>query len=648
MALSSDSNDLARELRMSQELMARNKPAWEELMRAYHGRAWDGATQEGREPQYQTHVYEYVSLMMPKLVHQSPRFNLSTTRGGRQAVITKGLERGLNHWATASKLHEPLEAIALDALFMYGGGYIEEVPNDRMRLTDEQRSNIRGALRRPKSIAVTAPEDAEKPFWPRLRRLVPFEWGWDAFATTEEGVRFWWHKVTEDKDDLLRRAKGDTDDWLLDAIESLVPTKDARETTSKSEAPDRKQVTYYIMWVPDGQLDEDPKEDEHGVIYTLACETRADTHKVHGAFIRKPYYFYGPPQGPYVKAGFYSVPSSTIPLSPLMATHDQSVILTRVRRANVRGIEKYRRKVLYDLKDKKDLERIEGPDAKDLDLVGVTGFDGNAASFELGGMSDKGLEHEMYLRDILQTSSGMDDVQRGNVTGAGTATEVAIASEGSQERVSFINGKWKAFVADVGQRVGYYGGHDDRVVFSYKIEEEQREAIATEMMETQNPDGTPMLDQQGAEALMRYGALTFFGGDFDSESEGSDDLLFGDLDFDVEPYSMQRRDQRARKMDTLEALNVLSTFGAAAMQGVPIDFGKIAEILADVYALPELEDVVNRQLAQDQGILSMQEREAAMEKDTAAGEAGGPAKPVRSERAGPPKSAPRQMQKGLM
>jgi hypothetical protein len=92
----------------------------------------------------------------------------------------------------------------------------------------------------------------------------------------------------------------------------------------------------------------------------------------------------------------------------------------------------------------------------------------------------------------------------------------------------------------------------------------------------------------------------------------------------------------------------LSTFGAAAMQGVPIDFGKIAEILADVYALPELEDVVNRQLAQDQGILSMQEREAAMEKDTAAGEAGGPAKPVRSERAGPPKSAPRQMQKGLM
>jgi hypothetical protein len=44
----------------------------------------------------------------------------------------------------------------------------------------------------------------------------------------------------------------------------------------------------------------------------------------------------------------------------------------------------------------------------------------------------------------------------------------------------------------------------------------------------------------------------------------------------------------------------------------------------------------------------MQEREAAMEKDTAAGEAGGQAKPVRSERAGPPKSAPRQMQKAIM
>jgi hypothetical protein len=157
-----------------------------------------------------------------------------------------------------------------------------------------------------------------------------------------------------------------------------------------------------------------------------------------------------------------------------------------------------------------------------------------------------------------------------------------------------------------------------------------------------------MLDPQGAEQLMRYGSMGFAGGDFDKEQEGSDDLLFGDIDFDVEPYSMQRRDQRTRKMDTLEALNVLSSFGAAAMQGVPIDFGKIAELLADVYALPELEDVVNRQLAQDQGILSMQERMAAMEKDTAAGESGGQAKPVRSNRATEPKNPVKATQKGLM
>ena len=101
-------------------------------------------------------------------------------------------------------------------------------------------------------------------------------------------------------------------------------------------------------------------------------------------------------------------------------------------------------------------------------------------------------------------------------------------------------------------------------------------------------------------------------------------------------------------MDTLEALNVLSSFGAAAMQGVPIDFGKIADILADVYALPELEDVVNRDLAQQQGILSRAEREAAMEKDTVAGEAGGQAKPVRSERSSEPKNPVGATQKGLM
>jgi hypothetical protein len=647
MTLKTDATSLAREVRASQERLLRLKETWSAVKQSYHGRAWDCSTNEGHEAQYQTHSVEYIALMLPKLIHQNPRFNLSTTRGGRQQVITRALERGLNHWASASKLHEPLEAIALDALMMVGGGYIEEVPNERMRLTEEQRGNMRGALRRPKSISGDSPEDAEKPYWPRLRRLEPFRWGWDIAATAEERIRFYWHKATEDKNDLARRAKDPESGWRAADIDDLVTTRDAHELGyAHDQAPDRDQVTYYVMWVPDAKLPgEDPKEDEHGVIYTVACET-VEGGGMSGKFLRDPYYFYGPPQGPYVKAGFYAVPDSTLPLSPIVATWDQADILKRVRRANVRGIEKFRRRAVFDLKDKKDIERIEA--AADLDLVGVTGFEGNLVQFESGGLSDKGLEAEMYLRELLQTASGMDDVQRGNVTGNGTATEVAIASEGSQERVSFLIGKWRQFVADVAMRVAWYAAHDDRVIFTYKVDEDQREQVATEMMQAQNPDGSPMLDPHGAEQLMRYGSMGFAGGDFDKEQEGSDDLLFGDIDFDVEPYSMQRRDQRTRKMDTLEALNVLSSFGAAAMQGVPIDFGKIADILADVYALPELEDVVNRDLAQAQGLLSMDERVAAMEKDTAAGEAGGQAKPVRSERAGPPKNPVKATQKGLM
>jgi len=643
MTLNTDATSLAKEVRQSHERLLRSKEVWTDVKQSYHGRAWDCGNQEGREPQYQTHSVEYIALMLPKLIHQNPRFNLSTTRGGRQQVITRALERGLNHWASASKLHEPLEAIALDALMLVGGGYIEEVPNERMRLTDEQRSNMKGSLRRPRSIGGDAPEDAEKPYWPRLRRLEPFRWGWDIAATAEDKIRFYWHKATEDKNNLLKRAKDPESGWRGAAIEELPTSRDTEELGyAHGMAPEREQVAYYIVWVPDGRLAEDPKEDEHGVIYTLACSV-VEGGGVKGSYLRDPYYFYGPAQGPYVKAGFYAVPDSTMPLSPLLATWDQAAVLGRVRKSNVRGIEKFRRKAVFDLKDKKDIERIEA--AQDMDLVGVTGFEGTLVPFETGGLSDKGLEAEMYLREMLQTASGMDDVQRGNVTGSGTATEVAIASEGSQERVSFLIGKWRQFVSDVAMRVAWYAAHDDKVIFTYKVDEDQREQVATEMMQAQNPDGSPMLDPQGAEQLMRYGAMGFAGGDFSKEKEGSDDLLFGDIDFDVEPYSMQRRDQRTRKMDTLEALNVLSSFGAAAMQGVPIDFGKIADILADVYALPELEDVVNRGLAQQQGILSMAEREAAMEKDTAAGEGGGQSKPVRSERAAPPKRPEAKTQK---
>jgi hypothetical protein len=640
MTLKTDANSLAREVRASHEQLLRSKDTWSEILASYHGRSWDGSNVSGQEPQYQTHTYEYLSLMLPKLVHANPRFSLSTTRGGRQAVITRALERGLNHWATASRLHEPLEQIAIDALMMCGGGFVEEIPNQRMRLTDEQRSQMQGSLRRPRSVSGDEPEDAEQPMWPRLRRLEPFRWGWDVAATSDARIRFYWHKCTEDKNDLLKKGAREDGLWRTDAIKAMPTQRDQEELGyAHNAAPDRDQVTYYVVWVPDARIEgQEPEADEHGVIYTMSCEV-VSGGGVDGSFIRDPYYFYGPAQGPYVKAGFYAVPSSTFPLSPILATRDMAEMLTRVRKANVRGIEKYRRKTLFDLKDKKDLDRIEAEE--DQDLVGVTGFDGNAASFELGGMSDKGLEGELYLRELLQTASGMDDVQRGNVTGTGTATEVAIASEGSQERVSFVVGKWRQFVADVAMRVAWYAAHDDHIIFTYKVDEDQREAVAEEAL------GTGQMDPGDAEAFMRYGSMTYAGGDFAKDAEGSDELLFGDLDFDVEPYSMQRRDQRTRKMDTLEALNVLSSFGAAAMQGVPIDFGKIAEILADVYALPELEDVVNKPLAEAQGVLSMQEREAAMAADTAKGqgESGGQAKPERSARPAAPKKPEGQTMK---
>lgn len=627
--LSTQPNDLAQEVRAAVERLEKMRPLWEELLRLYHGRAWGG--DDEAELVYQRHVYEYVSLLLPKLVTHNPRFSLSTTRGGRQAVVTRALERGLNHWAVSSKLHESLEEIALDTLLLMGCAYIEEVPTDKLRVPSAVRERMKGSHR--KSKGAPHPEDMDKPHWPRVRRLQPFRYFWDLSAPSEDQVRFSGHKVTEDKNDLIARAKAEGSDWDLKAIESLNATEDHRElghSPSRQQVPNRKQVTYYVVWIPDARIEgKDPEDDEHGVIYTIATEV-SKAGDVSGKFLRKPYYFYGPSEGPYVRCGALRVPESTIPLSSPVAIMDSMDVLGRVHSAIVKRIERYKRGLLYDLHDVRDMERIR--DSQDDDLIGITEFQGNATSFETGGATAQDLEHHAWLRERLESASGMDDVQRGNVTGQGTATEVALAAEGSSERTGFLISKWRQFVAECAMRVAWYAAHDDRIVFTYRVDEDQREAVAEEAKDA------GMMTGDEAEHFMRYGSMVFEGGDFASGSEHEDELSFGDLAFDVEPYSMQRRDQRSMKMDTVEALNLLATFGAAATQGVPLDLGKVAQILADRYAMPELEEVVNRDVAQAQGILAMEERVAAMQSDTTASEGAEsrPARGTRSERAKPP------------
>lgn len=601
----SNADELSREVVASYQQLQNHLEPMEDLIRAYHGRVWNGNLDA--TSRYDQHTYEYVSSMVPRLVHQAPAVTIDTSRGGRQQVLAQALERGLNHWAAASRLHEPLEEIAQDAMFAWGGAFVEEVPNDRMTLNDAQRAAMKGSHRRTKSVAGEYPEDVEKPYWPRVRRLEPGRWGWDAAASSESQIRFWWHKVTEDKNELMRRARASEDDWYVDRVASMKTTTDRDElgySYGQYSTPDRKQVTYYVVWVPDGEIDgEKPKDDEHGVIYTLSSEAAAEG--VTGEFIRRPYYFYGPPQGPYCKMGFYRVPRSTVPLSPTVAVYDQADIVARVNQAIVTRIERYKRGVMFDLKDKKDLERIR--DAKDDDLVGVSGLtrDG-VVPMELGGATQQDLGHHSWLKEQLQTASGMDDAQRGNVTGQGTATEVAVASESAQHRTGYLVQKWREFVADCIQRVAWYAAHDDRVIFTYKVEEDQRMAVAEEAVQN------GMMPPEDAEAFMRYGTAMFQGGDF---QESGDDLAFEDLDLRIEPYSMQRRDQRTRKIDLVESMNLLTQFAGASAQGVPIDLGKVADLLADVYQMPELEDVVNRQMAQQLGVLSMEERVVAMQAD---------------------------------
>lgn len=630
--LNLDPDHLAREIRASERRIQERIEPWKKIRKAYTGRAWSNALHEtARAEQF---AFSFITTTIAKLAHQAPRVRVESPRGLREVLFAENMERGCNHWAKSTRLDEPLEELAIDVMFGPALAYLEEVPNEDMHLSAEDRESLGGSLGRRQSVeGAENVENETAPYFARLRRLSLMDAGWDQTAKTDSKIRYFYHKVTEDLDSLKKKAEEAPDEWYGELVNRLQTVSDHRALGYSEDAgndtPDRDQVTYYVMHVVDAEIDgEERGDDESGVIFTLTSDVN-DQGDVVGEFLRPPYYGYGPTNGGYIKIDSYKVPESTWSLGPLTALFDKTETLNDVRAAVNKRIIAYRRKVIADLKDKKNIERLEA--GRDDDIVLLEAFDGkDIAQLELAGASPQDLAHLQYLEDELADLAGLADFSRGNVSGAGTATENTLAAQAAESRSGFFQGKWLKGVAAIFQRFMWFLGHDDRIVFHYRVDKDQRESYAQSMMRVEAEKAAAMADQGRAQAhmeaveaeaarIIEAGVVTFQGGDAKADrSIGFDSLML-----DIEPYSMQKRDQRTRKMDTVEALNLLSQFAGQAVQGVPIDLGKVADMLADVYEMPELEGAVNRQLAKNMGLLAIEERVTAIEAGQAAPEGGG-------------------------
>jgi hypothetical protein len=473
----------------------------EDLLRKYPGANWDGPILKGRQFDPENAAFEYISYAMSQLVWANPRWRVTTRRPRAQQMVAEAMGFGMNRWTVDTDFKTVLEDLAVDFTFSWSVAHVSPQP-------------------RPEHY------EAEDPMmWPQVSRISPWDFGFDHRAKTWRQARMLWHRYKLDRDDLQRRARLDRkkpiesrEGWDVAAVDSL-STSGSWDESSKgkhwlshaNEGPDRREVELLDVFLPTHRIDGAPGPEDgfNGTILTLGI-ARNGTGAVH---LKPPRPAFGPRWGPYTVFGSYIVPDCPFPLSLLMACAGHIEQSTRLAQAVDNQVESYKRMMLIAAGQPQLAQLIkDGKNDVVHSLPNVAKLDEFVKQYEIGGTVPGNVAAEQRTINKRNRAMGMDEVQRGNVTGEGTATEVQFAVEAAMGRQGYIKGRFQDGVRRVGKSVAWYLFHMDEVIFSL------------------GPDATEQL------GLGEDEEAWFMGGSYD---EGSG-TTFDDLGLEIEPYSMER------------------------------------------------------------------------------------------------------------
>ena len=510
---------------------------------------------EGNDEQAypENHYFSYVSLIVPKIIYRNPRVRATTVRGGGARLAAAAIEHGLNRWVRDNDIRKFLsQGPAVDMMFGWGIVMAANEPRASQQPLETPRGKIR------------------TPFLPRLYRISPNDFFQDPGARCERELRFRGHIIRRDKEDLVAEAEKD-DSWNIDAVRMLEATGDIdNNERDGSRAPfrrqahqvDRNQVEYFEVWVPELGV-EDGDTRYNGQLLTLSRVMGSDGH-IKNAWLREPRDYYGPRRGPYSVFGCYYASDSALPLAPLPAVEMNIRTLNELRVAADVADKRYKRLVFVPDVDTELADKIQHSPTdhvlplKNLDVQGAKVF-----QVEVGGASPQLREAiEIHRRSLFEVS-GMDDAQRGSVTGAGTATEHQIADASAAARLDYIRQRFQDGVDISLRTVAWYLYHDNNIAFPVDVSEQQM--------------------QLGMEAW-------FMGG----EGEADSGYTFDDLELEIEPYSMERTNEGLNQERAQAAIQVFSQIVPLAAQfpdgadwvGLLNDFG-------DAMNVPNLGEKIN-------------------------------------------------------
>jgi len=583
------------EVKAAVEFRNRHTKALDDQIQRFRGPYWKKDTATGSDSYAPENTYyEYVSLMIPKLIFDNPRCQVSSRKPGPANDVATALRYGLNRWVRDCVLRKRLVELATDMLFGYGVAVVRE----------DAVNSSGGAVNMPE-------KDVQKPskiMWPVVERISPKQFIIDPGCTRASDALFMGHEYRRTRKELLAMADRE-EGWDKEAIREAAASDAHRDKGNQRLYPDRDEIVVYEVWCPDYEMDESPGSDMgfHGTIITLAACQSPEGSSPLGKYLRKPRPFYGPRTGPYSMFGVYKVPDSPIPLSPLLAVEAQISDLNEHVRAASNSMMKHKR--IVGVNDPRTAQLVKDTGH---DYVAVVPFeDGRAMiqEFELGGQTEQQARWIATCRERADRALGMDEALRGAVSGAGTATEHTIASEAANTRIAYIKQAFTDSVTALLEKVAFYMYHDDRIVFPLGSETAREMGLP--------PDAAPYFEGGGHDGEAGYG--------------------FEDLELEIEPYSMERATEGMAQKRAMETHSlILNTL--PAMQQFP-DYPWLDHFqkIGNAMNAPDLPELVRPEfltrLAQDLQRMQQAQAQVALKSATPMmqAQAGQPGKPVQTK-----------------
>jgi len=562
MAIDTSPKNLLREVEVGERKRDERLATLTDQIARYHGPWYKGeGPVDDTVTDPENHGYEFMSSFVGQMVGGKPRVRVETRRPTAQQQVAGALQAAVNRWIQDTKFETVIEKAAYDYMFRWSALLVTVEPRkDQYDLNDPL-------------------------LMPQISRLSPRDMGWDAMAPDPEHARLMWHRWTIDHDDLIAMAEEDAKlpeedqvGWNLKTIKNLVPGREMSQLDQEfadrvEDNPDRlerNEISLIDVWIADDQVDENKGPDQgfNGSITTIAqgevqLGGEGQDEQAHQVLPRRDYF--GPKSGPYVVTGCYIVPDQGEPLSPLVAVEHQANLLNSVSNSAIRSMLAYKKGTVVAGVEEDDAQRLNDAEKDHLVLLETqVDLNNQMASYELGGVSQQQFVTMSYFRTLLERVSGFTDVQRGNIQGEGTATEVNAALDASASRTAYIREKFVRGMTNALAKVMHFFYYTEQIIFP----------LGQEGLDSAKKGTTEDLPE-GAEAW-------FFGGIHQEGSGGS----IEDLSMSIDLMSFMRTSEASLKRKSETVVTALQLLPVLTQPGVKGQ--ETLKLLADLENMPEL------------------------------------------------------------